>query len=624
MVDLLTTYGQTCTNLSHLAVRCGDIPERLVFRTSIQSDFFNGPSGFGASVNNNVPSDTLIDPSSESTHSNQQPIFLSPTVDNPSSIGVELIGGHNIVIGSPPTSNNLSSSTGPIVSSELAPFAVNVNRSNTNPSSALFGTSNSSPSQATDANSIFGTVTPAFGATPAGTGLFTGSQGTQSISNCIAYQPPPPPKTFSLTNLIRLIQNNSELQSLNLVGPMFFRKRPSIISKLFRALPLTVERLTIGCTLSANGPPPFHVVSSYDDEGSNDHNDNNSDSDSEYEKPLNIKWIEFAQSLLEEQALIPLLKRCHRLETLVNNLHSFSQEIPPPKILSSVIRDHCPRLVELQGRRSFNTGEQWSFLMDASKSGWKYVRYPECFGPSSAAALLKHVQSLEILSIYHCQGFTSPVIQRILCSAPNLKRLEALEMFSYGESAPRLDTQDVIQSRWVCDKLEVLKIKITGIPRPDLVVRTNGRPLSGPLHMGHMEDSFLIQRRIYSQLGALTHLTDLFLGTDVDEDVGNHELQWEEVEIEGEYYGNGELQIHRQYECLSFTLESGMDRLGNLKSLKRIHLQGMSVGFNGDAEQEWIKKNWPALKYSHGDWNRDRPFEDEEDDDQIYPCYFNF
>ncbi|KAF9400110.1 hypothetical protein BGZ76_007777, partial [Entomortierella beljakovae] len=91
-------------------------------------------------------------------------------------------------------------------------------------------------------------------------------------------------------------------------------------------------------------------------------------------------------------------------------------------------------------------------------------------------------------------------------------------MFTYGEYEPKLDVQDIIQSRWVCEKLEVLRIKITGIPRPDLLVRTNGRPLSGPLHTGVMEDSYLLQRRIYSQLGALTHLTDLHLGSEVEDD----------------------------------------------------------------------------------------------------------
>ncbi|KAF9343299.1 hypothetical protein BGX26_005945, partial [Mortierella sp. AD094] len=223
----------------------------------------------------------------------------------------------------------------------------------------------------------------------------------------------------------------------------------------------------------------------------------------------------------------------------------------------------------------------------------------------SEAALLKHAPSLETLRVRHCSGLTSPVIQELLCSAPNLKRLEALSMFSYGSSALSLDAQDIIRSRWVCDKLEVLGIKITGIPRPDLKVRTNGRPLSGPLHEGHIEDSYLIQRRIYSQLGAMTNLTDLVLGSDADEDVGNHELQIEEEENEGEYYQTGPTQIWQQYECLSFTLESGMNRLQNLKKLRRIHLQGLSVGFDGAPEQEWVKVNWPALKYSYGNWNGD-------------------
>ncbi|KAF9112360.1 hypothetical protein BGX27_003500 [Mortierella sp. AM989] len=264
------------------------------------------------------------------------------------------------------------------------------------------------------------------------------------------------------------------------------------------------------------------------------------------------------------------------------------------------IRNHCLQLDKLHLERSFkvfNTDRAISDVIEASAGGWKSLHIPflKAFGPLSAEALLKHSSSLEILYAPGCPGLTSRIIQDLLCSAPTLKDLDVLDKRSYGEYALELDAPDIIRSRWVCDKLEVLKIKITGIPRPDIRTRTNKRPLTGPLHEGRIEDSFSIQRRVYSQLGAMTCLKELTLGLS---DRANHHFHRGEEEKEGEYYNPEHIQSWRQYECLSFTMASGMDGLRDLKMLERLDLQGMSVGFGGIAEQMWVKDNWPALKYA--------------------------
>ncbi|KAG0381171.1 hypothetical protein BGX24_008075 [Mortierella sp. AD032] len=114
---------------------------------------------------------------------------------------------------------------------------------------------------------------------------------------------------------------------------------------------------------------------------------------------------------------------------------------------------------------------------------------------------------------------------------------------------------------WVCLDLETFKCQIGGVPRPDVKFRTNGRPLTDPLHTSSTpQQSLDIQQKIYTQLGRLTQLRELVLG--------HHELNMnymmflDEMDTEGEYYDfdnpNQDVQGGYQYACLDMTLESEM------------------------------------------------------------------
>ncbi|KAF9964430.1 hypothetical protein BGZ70_006463, partial [Mortierella alpina] len=69
-----------------------------------------------------------------------------------------------------------------------------------------------------------------------------------------------------------------------------------------------------------------------------------------------------------------------------------------------------------------------------------------------------------------------------------------------------------------------------------------------------------------------------------------------EDDTEGEYHDQNLPQAECQYECLSFTLESGLDLLRDLKELRVIDLSNMAVGIDGEAEQQWMKKHWPLVR----------------------------
>ncbi|KAF9085430.1 hypothetical protein BGX27_003467 [Mortierella sp. AM989] len=425
---------------------------------------------------------------------------------------------------------------------------------------------------------------PSFTAIPASDSL----EGTRVSSS---KTPLPRQKPMDLAILTRLVRKNTKLQKLELYGSLFYYQEARSISRLVQAIPPTVETLAI--------PGMESCRSNYESTVATAKLEDDKDYDLKEMIQLNVKRIKLQGGLPDAETLVYLLKRCPHIDTLIYTRTRGDGN----RELCLLLREHCPKLRQLHVKRNHGSDRDLSYLFDASSKGWISVDVAtDVFGPLSAAALLKHASSLEVFRGSDCPyGFNSSNIQRLLCTAPNLKHLDVLD--ALGRFDVKLDAQDIVQSRWICDKLEVLKIKITGIPRPDILIRTNSRPLTGPLHEGHAEDSILIQRMVYSQLGAMTRLKELFLGSDVADHPEDHDLYWEEELSMGEYFDPKNLQSWRQYECLSFTLDSGMDRLCHLKSLEKIQIPGMCVGFDGAAEQEWVKDNWPALKYAYGDWN---------------------
>ncbi len=112
-----------------------------------------------------------------------------------------------------------------------------------------------------------------------------------------------------------------------------------------------------------------------------------------------------------------------------------------------------------------------------------------------------------------------------------------------------------------------------------------------------MESSYKVQRQVYTQLGKLTKLRELVLSLSLESARLRHpvDLADYEWETEGLYYDSRFQQAERQYECLSFTLESGLDLLRDLKELRVIKLNDMAVGIDGEEEQRWVKEHWPLV-----------------------------
>ncbi|KAF9396498.1 hypothetical protein CPC16_001180 [Podila verticillata] len=61
-------------------------------------------------------------------------------------------------------------------------------------------------------------------------------------------------------------------------------------------------------------------------------------------------------------------------------------------------------------------------------------------------------------------------------------------------------------------------------------------------------------------------------------------------------YHRHDKEHDRQYDCLSMSLESGLDLLSGLKNLRVVALEDMEVDIDGDSEQKWVAEHWPKAR----------------------------
>ncbi|KAG0045343.1 hypothetical protein BGZ83_009434 [Gryganskiella cystojenkinii] len=276
-----------------------------------------------------------------------------------------------------------------------------------------------------------------------------------------------------------------------------------------------------------------------------------------------------------------------------------------PRILA-VLLERSPALEELNMDTCFgiDDDERVSRIVSSvrSETGLKTLGFRcegNTAGPLTVAAVMQHSRTLENLRLTDSTAFSSSLIQKFLCSAPNLKRFDTIPYTVYGELEPlSLMANDILDSKedWVCLGLESFKCLIGGIPRPDLREKSNGRPLNGIYNDPNQytwAQSQAIQRQVLGKLGGLVHLREITLGVDtVDTDPGNEETVECELDMEGVYFENGLFQLGIQYQNLAMSLEDGLDRLQGLKSLRRLHVELMQLRIE-EKEKRWMKANWP-------------------------------
>ncbi|KAK3848409.1 MAG: hypothetical protein J3R72DRAFT_500160 [Linnemannia gamsii] len=219
--------------------------------------------------------------------------------------------------------------------------------------------------------------------------------------------------------------------------------------------------------------------------------------------------------------------------------------------------------------------------------GYKFV-------PGFFDALIEHAApTLEVLRFEGVLTISGNDINRTLCSAPNLKELRFAHDGIYGANSC-IKAQDIVNSEWVCNDLEVFAWPIGAIPRPDITRALYGGRNHGG---GTLQESINLQRRVYAKLARLTKLRELSLGMPLTMD-----KPWviDDVEI---YVGSTE--DYRQCDGLAMTLDSGLDLLRDLKNLRIVGLTDMEVYIDGDKEQTWVAEHWPNATIEFIGYERD-------------------
>jgi len=257
-----------------------------------------------------------------------------------------------------------------------------------------------------------------------------------------------------------------------------------------------------------------------------------------------------------------LFEGCGQLVTLV--LHEIRGDA---SFLAHAMLAHMPDLTEIvvgsQGLSFFGIPEDTvATILSGSSNGWKTVRLAESalFGETATVALERHFATLETLEF---SKQPSDKVFQVLRACTNLRS------FINSSTSSRLDVMAFIDldpdtgllRPWQCETtLKELKVRISGIPRP------------GPAEESSLGRWYEIQGQFYDRLARLANLETCWLG----------------------YGGRG-----TRHGYLEMSLESGLDRLSGLGSLRDLSVQGLSTKIS-IKEIQWMVENWPRLRNIRG------------------------
>ncbi|KAK3810869.1 MAG: hypothetical protein J3Q66DRAFT_350406 [Benniella sp.] len=282
-----------------------------------------------------------------------------------------------------------------------------------------------------------------------------------------------------------------------------------------------------------------------------------------------------------------LFRRCSQVERL-----SIIDHFATTPSVADGIAAHMHNLREITLSNLFRgiwlTDDMIALILSSSRKGWKVVRLQNMGGFKSASmeALLKHSSTLERLVIEGCDGPTSHDLIQVLTRCSRLQSFVDTDEESYSDCHfPRIHATLFIDrgpingslKPWACeDSLKELKIRITGIPRPDLKEKC----IFEEKYPGQGRD---IQSQVYDRLARLVNLETLWLGDQRWED-GNHDHD----------------DMEDQFDSLEMSLESGLHRLSGLEKLEELSLVGMAFNV-GIKEVQWMIEQWPRLRVVYED-----------------------
>ena len=310
--------------------------------------------------------------------------------------------------------------------------------------------------------------------------------------------------------------------------------------------------------------------------------------------------VQSDESRIVPAVLSTFLRGCKSLEvvddTLTFKTSSLSWIHAHPEILDALQEVMGVRLMALVMISSEDILEMENFVAheignfggqrrdDGVQQVWHTIFLMTCPPPRSASlrALVDASQKgLQKLVICDSDYVVGSELHSVLHQGRSLAMLDF-------DNFPTINTSDLLSSPWTSLWLTALRVRIAGIPRPDVQRDYKNRPIpeGTPLHCGTVEESRWIQRRVYSQLGSLTNLRVLELGTIA------HRVN---LVREKDKNGNYVIFDHMlQVTSLEMTLESGLDLLSGLIRLRELNVGTMDHRI-GKKELFWMQRHWPYL-----------------------------
>ncbi|KAF9339101.1 hypothetical protein BGZ91_007031 [Linnemannia elongata] len=309
-----------------------------------------------------------------------------------------------------------------------------------------------------------------------------------------------------------------------------------------------------------------------------------------------------------------------RIDSRIGNLLAFGDGT------GSLLRTLCPCLTDLALYGVIALSDSClAALLRSSQSGWKVLELgdPVFFSHEAYLALMECFSTtLEELRIKNWRGFSLKRCSALLSASTRgqFRRLEGVvngdvddtiqDFTVHAQATYKEHRAETARKRregehtdirsWIAlgPSMDYLQLQISGVPRPDVVCWRNGEPV--PIQATNHRERFKVQKWIYRQLANMSGLQELILG--------RRDVNWSRMNTRGLDASMSAIEIEEalsndfvtyQYDCLEFSLESGLEILAGLKELRVLDVKSTAHRI-GIAELEWMRVHWPKLKTIEG------------------------
>ncbi|KAF9102540.1 hypothetical protein BGX27_010966, partial [Mortierella sp. AM989] len=258
----------------------------------------------------------------------------------------------------------------------------------------------------------------------------------------------------------------------------------------------------------------------------------------------------------QESLLISFLKASPKLEKL--SLPIFEPE--STKTITAIMRRFCPKLRDIDismAHLGLTDDDITDLIHSCSASGLRSFRTFDRVGfvPQAMDRLCANSATLECIHISTIGQEGLKTVQKLLTSCPNLRKFTVVEDPS-TIPASALQIDELLKEPWICVKLEVLNMPLTGV-------------CTSAAEGENKNDGLDYHRDLYMQLSKLTRL--------------------QELSVRFSYFWGGVRGTSPR-----FSLESGLDLLRGLKYIRSLNLE-----YSNDVrreELEWMVEHWPNLE----------------------------